>query len=586
MTGAYVYTPAIWPPLAGAIFVAALGLYSWRRRSVPGALLLAAYALFGSLVLLSMVPEAAAVPAATKIAWYKVQVIWQLPAATAMTCFVLEYTYPGRWLTRRNLTLLAFPPLLLLLLVIIDDSRLIWRGLEVARDGAVVVHLTTMGGILVVYALGLVLVNAAALLWLSIRSPQHRWPAMLILCGMIATRGVFLLDLTHSPWAIALDPLVVTILLPWMMCTIALFGFHILDPLPAARTVAIEQMQEGMVVMDARGRVASLNPKAASMFSTSAVHAHGKMLDELLPGFPDLCARLTRAASGQQEKTPDATEISLGTGTDVRLYALDCSVLEDFRGQLIGHLLMLRDVTKRRRAQAQAFEQQRTLAVLQERERLARELHDSLAQVLAFVSIQGQTVRRLLARGEVAEADDHVARLVDAAREADVDIRESILGLRVTLAEGGLWPALATYLGQYEHRYGIHTELRRSDALDGGAFEPLVEVQLLRIIQEALTNARKHSHARSVYVTFAAQDGRAQVAVQDDGCGFDPGEVYGDSAGRLGLRVMRERAEEIGGTLAVRSRPDEGTRVIVTVPLRTAGKISAAEGEAYAGPVS
>jgi signal transduction histidine kinase len=184
------------------------------------------------------------------------------------------------------------------------------------------------------------------------------------------------------------------------------------------------------------------------------------------------------------------------------------------------------------------------------------------------VSIQGQAVRRLLARGEVAAADDQVGRMVEVARDADIDIRESILGLRVALAEGGIWPSLATYLGQYEQRYGIHTELRRPATLGDGAFEPLVEVQLLRIVQEALTNARKHSRARSVWVTFAAQDGCAQVTVQDDGCGFDAGEVYGDSNGRVGLRVMRERAEEIGGSLAVQSRPGEGTRVIVTAPLR------------------
>jgi signal transduction histidine kinase len=586
MAGAYVYTPAIWPPLAGAIFVVALGLYSWRRRSVPGALPLAAYALFGSLVLLSMVAEAAAVAAATKIVWYKVQVIWQLPAATAMTCFVLEYTYPGRWLTRRNLTLLALPPLLLLLLVIFNDSRLMWRGLEVARDGAVVVHLSTMGGILVVYALGLVLVNAAALLWLSIRSPQHRWPAMLILGGMVATRGVFLLDITHSPWAIALDPLVVTILLPWMMCAIALFGFHILDPLPAARTVAIEQMQEGMVVLDARGRVASLNPGAASMLSVSVAYARGKALGELLPAFPDLCARLTEALSGSQGKTPYGTVIGLGTGPALRLYALDCSVLEDFRGLLVGHLLMLRDVTEQRRAQARALEQQRTLAVLHERERLARELHDSLAQVVSFVSIQGQSARRLLSRGEIAAADDQLERLVEVAREADVDIRESILGLRVALAEEGLWSALSTYLDQYEERYGLHTELRRPEAFGDGAFEPLVEVQLLRIVQEALTNARKHSRARSVSVSFDGQDGRAEVTVQDDGSGFDPAEVCGDARGRVGLRVMRERAEEIGGALAVQSAPGKGTQVSVTVPMRTADKKSKDQGAAYAGPLS
>jgi signal transduction histidine kinase len=385
---------------------------------------------------------------------------------------------------------------------------------------------------------------------------------------MMASRGLFIIEFTHPPWSAGFDPVAAGYLVSRMLFAVALFGFHILDPLPAARMVAIAQMPEGMIALDAHGRVASLNPAAASMLSIPAVHTRGKTLDELLPAFPDLCARLTDAASRTQEKTPHHIEISLGTGPDVRLYALDCSALEDFRGLLIGHLLMLRDVTEQRRAQAQAFEQQRTLAVIRERERLARELHDNLGQVLAFVSTQGQTVRRLLARGEIAAADEHVERLVEAAREAEADIRESILGLRVALTESGLSGALATYLDQYQKRYGIRTELARPEALGDGAFEPLVEVQLLRIIQEALTNARKHSRARSVSVAFAAQDGYARVVVQDDGCGFDQERVLGDSAEHVGLRVMRERAEEIGGTLAVASAPGEGTRVIVTAPLR------------------
>jgi signal transduction histidine kinase len=426
--------------------------------------------------------------------------------------------------------------------------------------------------ILIAYGLSLVLVNVVALLWLFIRSPQHRWPAALMLFGQLAGRAIYLFATVPSLILAWPDPVIVSIVLPYTMYAIALFGFRIFDPLPTARRTAVEQTREGMVVLDARERVASLNPAAASMLSISAVHARGRTLHELLPAFPDLCARLTDAgnpiaASGLQEKTPNVTDISLGTGPEARCYALDVSFLKDFRGLTIGRLLLLFDVTEQRRAQAQALEQQRTLAVIRERERLARELHDNLAQVLAFVNAQGQAVRRLLARGEIAAADEHVGRLVEVAREADTDIRESILGLRVALTEQGLSRALATYLDQYEQRYGIHTELRRPEMLGDGAVEPLVEVQLLRIIQEALTNARKHSRARSVCVTFAAQDGCAQVTVQDDGCGFDPGEAFGDSAGRVGLRVMRERAEEIGGTLAVQSAPGEGTQVIVTAPL-------------------
>ena len=112
MTGAYAYTPAIWPPLAGVIFLAAIGLYCWRRRNVPAALPLLAVSLFGALLLLGIALEAAAVAPATKIAWFRFQGVWRAPSVTAGLCFVLEYAYPGRWLTRRNLILLSIPALL------------------------------------------------------------------------------------------------------------------------------------------------------------------------------------------------------------------------------------------------------------------------------------------------------------------------------------------------------------------------------------------------------------------------------------------------------------------------------------------
>ena len=571
MTGAYAYTPDIWPPLLGTIFLAVVGLYSWRLSDVPAARLLALDSLFGALWLLGLTFVAAAVAPETKIAWHKFQAIWQLPFATVMTCFTLEYTYPGRWLTRRNLILLSLPSLIAPFLIVFNGSQFTWRRLEITPDGWVMPSYTTLALILMAYGLALVLINVAALLWLFIRSPQHRWPAALMLFGQVAGRVIYLLTIAMPLTPAWPTAIIASVVLPYTMYAIALFGFRIFDPLPAARTVAIGQMQEGMVVLDVRGRVASLNPAAASMLSISAAHTRGKTLPELLSAFPDLCARLTSAATavaaaGPQERTSNVIEFSLGAEPEARHYALDVSLLKDFRGLTIGSLLLLLDVTEQRRAQAQALEQQRTLAVIRERERLARELHDSLGQVLAFVNAQGQTVRRLLARGEIAAADEHVGRLVEVAREADTDIRESILGLRVALTEQGLARALATYMDQYEQRYGIHTELRQPETLGDGTFEPLVEVQLLRIIQEALTNARKHARAGSVCVTFATEDGRAEIAVQDDGCGFDA-EALSTCTGRFGLRVMRERAEEIGGTLIVRSAPGEGTQVIVTAPL-------------------
>lgn len=591
MTGNVGYTSNIWLALAVAIFVAATGVYSWRHRDVPGATLFAASSLFVVLTVLATAAETISHSAPTKIAWYKFQVVWQIAAATCLTGFTLDYVWPNRWLTRRTVILLVIPLLLVTLLVIVDDGRLMWRLLEVIPAGWVVPHLTAIGALVVAYGIGLGLLSAAALLWLFVRSPQHRWPAVLILGGLAAGRGVFLAGIAGVPRPAGIDPLVMAYLVAWAAYAIAVFGFHILDPWPTARTVAIEQMQEGMVILDVHGCVANLNPAAMRMLSTSVASARGKSLPALWPAFSDLNdgslgVGSSIVRSGAQGTVPCVIELDLENASETRRLALDCSALEDFRGLRIGHLLMLRDVTEQRRAQECALEQQRTLAVLRERERLARELHDNLGQVLAFVHIQGQTVRRLLSQGETAAADEQVGRLIEVAREADTDIRESILGLRVALAEQGFLPALATFLDQYERRYGIRTAIRWPETLGQDAFDPLVEVQLLRIIQEALTNARKHARAGSVCVTFAADGDRAQVTVQDDGLGFEPDRAFDESAGRVGLRVMRERAEEIGGTVTVQSASGEGTQVVVTAPLAHGrGSVTNKEGDRHARAV-
>jgi signal transduction histidine kinase len=106
--------------------------------------------------------------------------------------------------------------------------------------------------------------------------------------------------------------------------------------------------------------------------------------------------------------------------------------------------------------------------------------------------------------------------------------------------------------------------LAPADGLEEDAFEPEAKAHLFRMIQEALSNARKHGRARSVKVAFEKQDSLARVVIQDDGDGFDPGAVEGG----FGLRFMRERAAELGGSVEVQSAPGEGTRVVVVLPLR------------------
>jgi signal transduction histidine kinase len=566
MPGAFGITPAAWPSLAAAAFLAALSFYSWRRPRVPGALPLAIGSLFATLWLLGIFFEMAATDPETKIAWRKFQTVWQLAGVSATTGFVLEYTRPGRRLNRYFFTFLAIPPILVLAIILLGQTGLLWRTLGIGADGSVATEPAAVGTILLNYALALVVLNALAFTGLFVRSPQHRWPIAIMLFGEIASRALWLAGETRTT---RVNADVMAILLVWGAYAVALFGFRILDPLGAARQTVIRQMREGMVVFDNQWRAVSVNPAAERILGARESELRGRTWGELLPA--------AGPAPVDTTTQPSLPPLTLGAPDRPRSYALDLSPLMDQRGLRAGSLLLLLDTTEQRRAQAQAETQARTLAVLAERERLARELHDSAGQVLAFVNTQGQAARRLLARGDVEVADDYLARLVEVAQEADTDLRESILGLRVALTGQGLAQALTVYLAQYQKRSGIRAELV-GDALDADALEPFVEAQLLRIAQEALTNARKHSGARSVRVVLERDPTNLTIRIEDDGCGFDA-DMLRERGESVGLRVMRERARDAGGAISVQSAPGQGTSVRVTAPAHPITPVSIGAGE-------
>jgi signal transduction histidine kinase len=553
----YQYTPAIWPSIFTIMLLTVLAAFAWRRRNVPGAFVFVIYCLLGVLFLGAKVFEFLAVDFEMKVFWFNLEYPWWLPGTTALTCFVLEYAWPGRWVTRRTLILLSIAPLLALALLFTNDfHHLLFRAYEF--NGDVVPLYGAAGWVFVFYNLGLRAVSIIALAWLFVRSPQHRLPAVLIMIAETIVGVVLVLDpyIEESQFFYIPEKSI-----PVVACAIALFGYRIFDPIPLARQTVIQQLQSGMLVLDLEGCVVSLNPAAERILNAPAKQVQGKRIEELLPAYPE--ERLADSAETE-------IQLGIGEGPGIRYYILRVWPLNDFRGLTVGLLLLLTDVTEQKRAHAQILEQQRSLAMLHEREQLARELHDNLGQVFAFVNVQGQTIQRLLSRGDLSTADEYVRRLLEVAREADVDIRESIIGLRATISEHGFLPTLTQYLARYEKNYGIHAQIEGFEPFTDEAFEPLVQVQLVRILQEALTNVRKHANAHCVQITFALEDDRARITVHDDGRGFDPGMSSTGLEEHIGLRVMRERAEEAGGSLSLHSASGQGTQLIVRVPVQGA----------------
>jgi signal transduction histidine kinase len=552
----------IWPYLATGALLAALAVYGWRRRSVPGARHFALACLFAALWVAGAAAESSAADVLTMLTWFKFQALWQLPTATAVTFFVLDYAYPGRWLTRRTMLLLSLPPLVALILVLTNDAHhWMWRGFSSA--GSIVPLYGPGYWILFGYSLCLFLVNCTAFVWLFIRSPLRRWPVALMLIGHVASRALYTLE-NAAPRFAALPVLSLLVLaIPFGIYAIALFGFRIFESLPAAGATAIEQMREGMAVFDTGWQVLSLNPAAERLLAIPAARARGKSWPELLPSCPDPGRCLASGA------TP--VEISLGIG-EVRHCDLTLSSLRDHRGLTAGYLLLLHDVTEQRRAQSLLLEQQWAQASLQERELLAQELHDGLAQDLAFLNLQAQAAHLYLRSGQVRAARESVDRLAQVALEMQGNTRE-LMGdlLTVSLPSEGLCSAARQAVARFEEQTGLPVSLEIAGDLDAtgacGTLPPAAGVQVLRILQESLANVRKHAEdCRRVSVRLAVEAGRFQMTIADDGPGFDP--TLADRGGKhLGLQVMSKRAESMGGELTVRSAPSRGTQVDLCVPL-------------------
>jgi signal transduction histidine kinase len=212
---------------------------------------------------------------------------------------------------------------------------------------------------------------------------------------------------------------------------------------------------------------------------------------------------------------------------------------------------------------ARLRESEQQYTIVAERDRIARELHDSIAQVLGVIHLRLRGLQPEVADAPGNGVATEISDLAEIADEAYKDVREAILGLRETVGQPeGLEGALREYLRKYSRQTGIEATLH-CDGDARRALSPRSEVQLLRVVQEALTNVRKHAEARHVIVSLATANSFVTLAVTDDGAGFDPGRLEESLDHGFGLASMRERVEQIGGALAVHTAPGKGTRIEV-----------------------
>jgi signal transduction histidine kinase len=181
--------------------------------------------------------------------------------------------------------------------------------------------------------------------------------------------------------------------------------------------------------------------------------------------------------------------------------------------------------------------------------------------------MQIDTAAKLSREGQGAAAATQLDRLGGMIREAHAEVREYIMNLRTTPAlHRPFFTAVQQYLEGFTSNYDIQADLTIGSSWNGTTFSPEVQMQIFRIVQEALSNARKHSKARHIQVKFEANDGRVFVIIQDDGHGFSPNNLERAYGQHYGLQFMQERAGQLGGNLQIQSTPGKGTEVVLEVP--------------------
>ncbi len=203
-------------------------------------------------------------------------------------------------------------------------------------------------------------------------------------------------------------------------------------------------------------------------------------------------------------------------------------------------------------------------AIIEERRRIARELHDGVAQSLGYLNLKTKLVSDSLSSQETVKALTELGDIRQVVQNTYDDIREAIDQLSTEIRSLSIIPALGNYIREFSHNNGIRVQFDTQRGFP--KLSPVAELQLLRIAQEALTNVRRHALATQVEVKLENTGEAIEMLVRDNGQGFDLSDLEKSPPGYHGLNIIRERAEGLGGSVDISTAPGEGTAVMITLP--------------------
>ena len=563
------YSHLILPlPIAGAIS-ATLALLAWKRRSSPGAVPLIILALAATVWILGYAMELGSGVQATKVLWAKAQYLGIVTVPTAWLAVTLHYTGRESWLGSRALVLLAIVPLTTLLLTWTTEAHgLIWSDIGLDTSGSLLVLDLTHGTafwVYVLYSYGLMLLGSIFLADSLLHSPRLYWAQATAL--LVSVLAPWVASLAYgaglSPVPL-LDPTPFAFIISGLALGWAVLRVRLLDLAPVARNTVFENVNDGVLVLDALGRVVDSNPAVHEIIADGPASVVGRSITQVWPDGPALL--LTSEATTLQH-----VEYSLGQREEQRCFEVTNLPLHDRSGRLVGRLIVFHEVTERQRAEEELRrrgEEIRNLSSLaiaaqeEEREWIAIELHDRVAQLIVAFSLQLQSLQKIDPGNELThQTAERVVAMADQALWETRHIMNELYP--TTLEDLGIVSVVHETLRQLERDIGCRSNFQ-VDQLP--KLPRAVEITLYRVCNEALANVKTHSCAKNVQVHLSCSNRWVDLVVVDDGIGFDPTDktLYKRVGGLLS---MRRRVELMGGTLRVTSTPNSGTSIALQIPI-------------------
>ncbi len=350
---------------------ALLALYAWRRRAVAGGVTFALLMLAVSEWAFTNAMEAISIEMPAKILWSKISYLGITSVAPLWLVFSLIYSQRDTWLTRRarRAALLWIVPAIITGLTATNEWHgLTWPTITASSDepGAMAIYAHGVCVWLnVAYSYTLLLIGTFWIVRTALRSAQlYRYQVWLLLAGAAVPwigNVLYMIDLIPLP-GLDLTPIAFTV--TGIMITLSIFRFQMLDIVPVARDAVLESMSDGVLVLDARHRIVDINPAAQRLVKRGEANLVGQPVDVALAAWTDLVERYRNMPEAQ-------AEIVLGEAQSTQWIDMRISPLRDRRGQLTGRLIVLRDITARKQAEATIEQRNRELAAAREAEQAA-----------------------------------------------------------------------------------------------------------------------------------------------------------------------------------------------------------------------